>query len=70
MMHLKAARVNAGMTQAEVLQKIYHDTGIRIAVSTLSRWEQEKTFPTVPMFQELCQIYGVRMDDILIPEPA
>lgn len=70
MMHLRAARVNAGMTQDEVLRKIYQDTGIRVAVSTLSRWEQEKTFPTAPMFRELCKIYGCRMDDILIPEPA
>lgn len=67
-MHLKAARVNAGMTQTDVITAYNAKYGQKLAQSTLVSWEQEKTFPTVPQFKALCDIYGVAMSDIFIPE--
>ena len=67
-MRLKAARVNAGMTQADVILAYNERYGQKLAQSTLVSWEQEKTFPTVPQFKALCAIYGVEMNDIFVPE--
>lgn len=64
---LKAARVNADMTQEEVIEELNKRTGSRIAKSTLISWEQYKTFPLAPQFKALCDIYGTNMDDIFIP---
>lgn len=67
-MHLKAARVNAKMTQADTITEYNRRYGKRLAQSTLVSWEQEKTFPTVTQFKALCDIYGVSMSEIFIPE--
>lgn len=66
-MHIKAARVNALMTQAEVCEKL-RDRGFTTAKSTLVSWESETTFPPVPIFKALCEIYGCDMNDIFVPE--
>ena len=66
-MHIKAARVNAGLTQSEVCE-ILKNMGFMTAKSTLVSWEQEKTFPPVPQFKALCSIYGCEMNDIFVPE--
>lgn len=55
---LKAARVNAGLTQQQVQQA----TGI--ARSTLRRWEQGKTSPRVSELAALCDLYGVVVEHI------
>lgn len=55
---LKAARVNAGLTQAEVEKK----TGF--ARSTLVRWENGKGFPRIDDLTTLCELYGVPVDCI------
>lgn len=67
-MHLRAARVNANLTQVEAIAKFNERCGTNLAQSTLISWEQEKTFPTVPQFKVLCDIYGVDMNDIFVPE--
>lgn len=67
-MHLKAARVNAGMTQDDAISAYNEKYGQRLAKSTLISWEQERTFPTVPQFKALCGIYGVEISDIFVPE--
>lgn len=59
---LKAARVNVKLTQKEVCDVL------NIATSTLIRWEQDETFPTVPQLKKLCELYHCSMDDIFIPE--
>lgn len=64
---IKAARVNARLTQAEVCKRL-KDMGFATAQSTLVSWEQERTFPTVPIFKALCEIYECDMDDIFVPE--
>lgn len=66
-MHIKAARVNAGLTQNEVIDRL-NALGFSTAKSTLVSWEQEKTFPQVPQFNALCKIYGCTMNDIFVPE--
>ena len=59
---LKAARVNANLTQRETAEKMGIDR------STVINWESGKTYPTAPQLIQLCTLYGVGVDDIfLIP---
>lgn len=55
---LKAARVNAGLTQEQVQQA----TGF--ARSTLAKWEQGRTSPRVEDLVILCNLYGVPTEHI------
>lgn len=55
---LEAARVNAGLLQKDVCQRI------GISVATLVNWENGNTMPSVDKAQELASLYGVRLDDI------
>lgn len=50
---LKAARVNAELTQRQVEEK----TGF--ARSTLTRWERGKASPRMCNLEILCKLYGV-----------
>lgn len=53
---LKAARVNAGLTQKEAAEKL------NISVSTLKNWESGKTFPRKPQIDAICSLYGIGFD--------
>lgn len=55
---LKAARVNAGFTQAMVAEKI------GVSVSSIKNWENGVSFPTQPSIEALCELYGVVYDNI------
>ena len=55
---LKAARVNVGLTQSAVAEKL------NISISTVKSWEKGKTFPKQPQIERLCEIYGVSYDNI------
>lgn len=55
---LKAARVNAGLTQLAAADKL------NVSVSTLKNWECGKTFPKQPQIEALCELYGVSYDNI------
>lgn len=55
---LRAARVNAGLTQTQVEQA----TGF--ARSTLFRWETGKGFPRIDDLTTLCELYGVPIECI------
>ena len=55
---LKAARVNKGYTQAVAADKI------GVSLGTLKNWEKGKTFPREPQIKRLCEIYGVKYDNI------
>lgn len=55
---LKAARVNVGLTQSAVAEKL------NISISTVKSWEKGKTFPKQPQIKQLCEIYGVAYDNI------
>jgi DNA-binding XRE family transcriptional regulator len=59
---IKAMRVNAGLTQAEVANRV------KINVATLISWENSRTYPTVEKLKELCKLYGCTIDDIFLPQ--
>ena len=56
---LKAARVNAGLSQ-----KYVADT-LGISNKTLSSWENGDTFPSAKYIALLCELYNVSYDDII-----
>ena len=58
---LKAARVNAGLTQKEAAM------AINVTERTLHSWENGVTYPTVDKLLLLCGLYGVQIGDIFIP---
>lgn len=55
---LKAARVNAGLTQKELAVKMDRNE------ATILNWEQGKTKINLPDFKKLCGILGVNENDI------
>ena len=55
---LKAARINAGLSQEELANKI------NVAVTSVSRWEQGLSKPRVDVAFELAHICGIKIDDI------
>ncbi len=55
---LKAARVNAGLTQKDV------ETELGYSRSTLTRWETGKTMPRADTLKALCNLYHVSLEDI------
>lgn len=57
-MTLKAARVNAGLTQADAANNL------KVSISTIKNWESGKTFPRQPQIEALCSLYGVSYDHI------
>lgn len=61
---LKAARVNKGLTQADVAKEIDVDP------STICKWEAGRSFPNVCQFQNLCSLYGTTADDIFLPKKS
>ena len=60
---LKAARVNANLTQEEAAGILH------IATSTLWKWETGFSVPDARQFKQMCDLYGQKMDDIFLPEP-
>lgn len=56
---LRAARVNAGMSQKIAAQKI------GIAVDTLGKYERGLSFPDVPIIQRIEEVYGVSYNDLI-----
>lgn len=59
---LSALRVNAGLTQEEVAEKMH------ISKATLGKWENYKTFPTSVQLRQLCSLYNCTLNDIFIPD--
>ena len=53
---LKAARVNAGLSQKEAAERM------GISNKTLCSWEKGRTFPDQPMIEKLCLLYGLTYD--------
>ena len=56
---LKAARVNAGLTQKKAAEKL------GISNKTLSRWEKGKGVPDCLQVSALCELYGRTYDEII-----
>ena len=57
-MSLRALRVNANLTQ----QKAADELGIYL--KTLQNYESGKTFPSQPVIERMCALYGVSYDQI------
>ena len=57
---LKAARVNAGLTQAEAAEKLGK------IKQTIGSWESGKTKPRSTELAALCDLYAVPIDLILL----
>ncbi|WP_107841184.1 helix-turn-helix domain-containing protein [Metasolibacillus meyeri] len=56
---LKNARAMNNLTQEDVAKKLY------VTRQTVSRWEQNKTVPNIFVLQELSNLYGLSIDDLL-----
>jgi transcriptional regulator with XRE-family HTH domain len=56
---LKAARVNAGLTQKEAASKL------GISRGTLASYEQYRTKPDIEMAQRIADLYGTTVDGII-----
>lgn len=56
---LKAARVNAGLTQKEVAERL------KVSNKTVWAWEVGKTMPNVNKIDAICNLYGMSYDDII-----
>lgn len=59
---LRAARVNAGLTQADVAEKIGKDR------MTINNWENGKSPIDMANFAFLCNLYGIDSNYILLPK--
>ena len=55
---LRAARVNAGLSQKEVA------ISLGISNKTLSNWENGDTFPSAQNIERLCELYKLSYDEI------
>nr|DAL90253.1 MAG TPA: helix-turn-helix domain protein [Caudoviricetes sp.] len=53
---LKAARVNAGLTQEQAAKEL------GISRSTLRNWEIGKSFPKQPDISAMCELYKIPFD--------
>ena len=56
---LKAARVNAGLTQKEAAEKL------KVSNKTLGNWENGLSSPNVKNVSALCALYSVGYDDLI-----
>lgn len=56
---LKAARVNAGYSQAEVAKKL------NIGLKTVQNWEAGRTSPRADQLPAICVLYNCSTDDII-----
>lgn len=61
---LKAARVNAGLTQKDVAKAVDVD------VSTIMNWENGKSSPRAPQIVALSELYGIPIDNIFLREKS
>lgn len=57
-MTLKAARVNAGLTQKDAAN------ALGVSEQTLSNHERGISEPRVSMIEKICKLYGVKQEEI------
>ena len=58
---IKAARVNAGLTQKDVAK------ALGVSETTVIKWEKGTSIPLADKFVEMCKLYNVSMDDVFLP---
>ena len=61
---LKAARVNANLTQEQVAQKLHKGK------QTITNWENGRTAIDAANFSALCRLYGLGEDYIFLPHKS
>lgn len=67
-MRLQQARKNAKLTQTQVAEAVFHGKAHTKALSTrtISHYERDISIPTVDIFAQLCKLYGVTPNDLLL----
>lgn len=58
---LAAARVNAGMTQSDVAERLHKSK------QTIINWEKGKVVPGIPEIETLSRLYNIPQDNIFLP---
>ena len=61
---LKAARVNANLTQEDVAKQLHKGK------QTITNWENGHTSIDIANFTALCSLYGVNPDNIFLPKDS
>lgn len=61
---LKAARVNAGLTQTEAAK------GIGVTKLSVLKWENGRNTPRQEHLDNLLALYGVNREDIFLPSKS
>ena len=61
---LRAARVNAKMTQIQAAESL------GVTAQTLRNWETGRNCPSLENAQRLCDLYQVEINSIFIPKKA
>lgn len=61
---IKAARVNAGYTQKGAAE------ALGVSEKTVCNWEKGMAVPMADKFVEMCRLYGVSVDDIILPSKS
>ncbi len=59
---MAAARVNAGLTQSDVANKMH------LNKSTIVNWEKGRVIPKPAQFSKYCEIVGMEEDYIFLPK--
>ncbi len=59
---LRAARINRGLLQTDVAKRL------KVSARTVGNWETGRSYPKATDLIELCQMYGVSLDDIILPK--
>ena len=59
---MKAARVNAGLTQKQMADRMHRNN------NTVMAWERGHKMPRADEFKKYCEICGVETSDVLLPE--
>lgn len=57
-MSLKSARVNAGYTQESAAKEL------NVSKKTIWSWENGKSIPKIDKINPICNLYGLKYDDI------
>lgn len=59
---LKAARINAGMTQAAAAE------AMGVSNITISNWENGHTLPNIQTARKIAEVYNVPLDNLFLPD--
>ena len=61
---LEAVRVNAGMTQKEWAKNL------GVSNVTVVNWEKGNTEPSLSVLRRMCELSGIPMDFIFVPDKS